>query len=366
MATRTVITGTGSHLPERVVPNAHFLDRRFLGRDGQPLKGSSADLLRQFETITDIVERRWAPEGLAASDLAADAARQAIADAKVDPESLDYILLAHNFGDVRAGTAHVEAVPALAARVKHHLGIRNPRCVALDLVFGCPGWLQGVILADALIRAGEIRRALVVGTETLSRVSDPHDRDGLLYADGAGAAVLEGRETEAPVGILAGAARSDTLEHSGILGVGPSYDPGRQGDGPFIKMEGRRIYKYAVSTVAPAIKEVLDQAGLGLEDVSKLLLHQANGKMIDAIASGLAALCGTARRADLVPKTVSWLGNSSVATLPTILDLIRRGALDGHRIEPGDCVVFGAVGAGMHVNAVVYREPWERAAAAST
>jgi 3-oxoacyl-[acyl-carrier-protein] synthase-3 len=102
---------------------------------------------------------------------------------------------------------------------------------------------------------------------------------------------------------------------------------------------------------------VLDEAGIALDDVAKVLLHQANGKMIDAIVARLAELCGTAVRPGLVPTTVSWLGNSSVATLPTLYDLVRRGTLDGHRIGSGDCVVFGAVGAGMHVNAVVYREP---------
>jgi 3-oxoacyl-[acyl-carrier-protein] synthase III len=354
---RTVITGTGSHLPERVLPNAHFADHRFHGRDGHALHGPNADLLRQFETITGIRERRWAPDDLNTSDLGADAARKALDDAAIDPESLDYIVVAHNFGDVRAGTAHVDAVPALAARVKHRLRIANPRCIAIDLLFGCPGWLQGVILADALIRAGEIRRALVVGTETLSRVADPHDRDGLLYGDGAGAVVLEGRETSEAVGILARGARSDTLDDLDMLRVGPSYDAGKTCEGPFIKMDGRRVYKYAVSTVAPAIKCVLDQAGVALDDVAKLLLHQANGKMIDAIVARLAELCGTTLRPDLVPKTVSWLGNSSVATLPTLYDLVRRGAVDGHRIGSGDCVVFGAVGAGMHANAVVYREP---------
>lgn len=357
MTIRSVIVGSGSRVPETVVPNAYFAERRFHGRDGRPLPGSNADLLRQFEAITRITERRFAAEGESASDLGTEAARLALDDARADPESLDYLFFAHNFGDVRCGTAQVDAVPALAARVKSRLKIRNPRCVALDVVFGCPGWLQGVILADALIRAGEIRRALVVGAETLSRVSDPHDRDGLLYADGAGAVVVEGRSTSDPVGILARAVRSDTLDHCGLLNVGPSFDPALAGAGPFIKMEGRRVYKYAVSTVAPALKEVLDEAGLALDDVSAILLHQANGKMIEAIVAALFDLYGAAPRPGILPMTVSTLGNSSVATLPTLLDLVRKGHIEGHHIGPGTAIVLGAVGAGMHVNAVAYREP---------
>lgn len=352
-----MIVGSGRSVPETVVPNGHFAQRRFHGRDGRQLEGASVDVLRQFEAITTIRERRWAADDQTASGLGSEAACRALDDAAIDPESLDYIVFAHNFGDVRAGTAQVDMVPALASRVKKRLQIRNPRCVALDVVFGCPGWLQGVILVDALIRLGEVRRALVVGGETLSRVSDPHDRDGLLYSDGAGAVVLEGRVTSEPIGILARAARSDTLEHCHILNVGPSYDPGLADAGPFIKMEGRRVYKYAVSTVPEAIKEVLDEAGLRLDDVAKILLHQANGKMIEAILQCLFELCGSTPRPDVMPQTVSWLGNSSVATLPTLLDLMRRGELDGHRIARGDHIVLASVGAGMHVNAVVYREP---------
>jgi 3-oxoacyl-[acyl-carrier-protein] synthase-3 len=357
MATRSVITGAGSHLPARVVPNSHFLERRFHGRDGHAVATPNADLVRQFEAITDIRERRWATDEQVTSDLGVEAARQALQDADVDPESLDYILFAHNFGDVRAGTNQVDMVPSLAARTKQRLGIRNPSCVAMDVVFGCPGWLQAVILADGLIRGGQIRRALVVGAETLSRVSDPHDRDSLLYADGAGAVVIEGRDTSEPVGILARAARSDTSEHCDLLGVGPSNDPGARCGGPYIKMEGRRVYRYAVATVAPAIKGVLDEAGLTLDDVAKVLLHQANGKMNGAILASLLELYESPPRADLMPMTISFLGNSSVATLPTLFDLVRRGALGEHRIASGDALVFGSVGAGMHVNAIAYREP---------
>jgi 3-oxoacyl-[acyl-carrier-protein] synthase-3 len=353
---RSLIIGSGSHIPERVVRNADFLGHQFHTPDGRAIQRDNSEILQQFEAITGIRERRFAADEHVASDMGADAAAQAIESAGVDPESLDYILFAHNFGDVRAGTRNSDLVPALAARVKSRLRVRNPRCIALDLVFGCPGWLQGVILADVMIRAGQIRRAMVIGADTLSRVADPHDRDSLIYADGAGAVILEGVATEERIGILSHVVRSDTLEHCGMLFMGPSHRPDVFLEAHFLKMEGRKLYKYALSTVAGAIKEALDAADVPLSQVAKVLLHQANGKMDEAMLAALHELYATTPRADVMPMTISWLGNSSVATLPTLLDLIRRGRLGSHRIASGDTLVFGSVGAGMHVNALVYRE----------
>ena len=153
---RTVITGTGSHIPARRVPNAGFLNHEFLGPDQKPIPKANQEILAQFESITGIRERRYVPDELVASDIAADAARKALQSSGTDAESLDYIIVAHNFGDVRAGSTRSDLVPALAARVKAHLGIETPRTVAYDLIFGCPGWLQGVIQADAMIRAGDV------------------------------------------------------------------------------------------------------------------------------------------------------------------------------------------------------------------
>jgi 3-oxoacyl-[acyl-carrier-protein] synthase-3 len=122
-------------------------------------------------------------------------------------------------------------------------------------------------------------------------------------------------------------------------------------------MEGRKLYKYALNNVAGAIKETLDRAGIGIGEVKKLLLHQANGKMDEAILGALYDLYGTKPPPEVMPMTISWLGNSSVATLPTLLDLITKGKLPPHEIHSGDVVVFASVGAGMHINAVVYRVP---------
>lgn len=352
----TVIVGTGSHIPSVVVPNAAFLQHEFHGPDQKPIPKSNREILEQFESITGIRVRRYAPHDLVTSDMAHDAAKSALESSGIDGETLDYIIVAHNFGDVRAGSMRSDLVPALAARVKNKLELKNPRCVAVDVVFGCPGWLQGVIWADSMIRAGDIKRAMVIGADTLSRISDPHDRDSLIYADGAGATILESRATKS--GILSHAVRSDTLEHGMMLRMGYSYKEEAFLESLFLKMEGRKLYKYALQTVAGSIKEALDCAKVDIRDINKILIHQANGKMDEAILGALYQLYDIDTPPDdVMPMTISWLGNSSVATIPTMLDLIRKGQMQGHTIESGDNIVFASVGAGMHINAVVYRQP---------
>jgi len=352
---RSIIAGTGSHIPSRVVPNDAFLNYEFRDADEKNIAKSNEEILQQFEAITGIRERRYAADDLVTSDMAYDAARQALQSSGIDGEDLDYIIVAHNFGDVRAGSTRSDLVPALAARVKAKLQIENPKVVAYDLIFGCPGWLQGVIQADYMIRTGDVRLAMIIGADTLSRISDPHDRDSLIYADGAGAVILEGREGEA--GILAHAVRSDTIEHSKMLYMGHSFNRETFLEALFLKMEGRKLYKYALNTVAGAIKETLDRAGLDIKDVKKVLLHQANGKMDEAILAALYKLYGVAPPCDVMPMTISWLGNSSVATIPTMLDLIQKGKMKEHHLHAGDIAVFASVGAGMHINAAVYRVP---------
>jgi len=358
MTIRTFIAGSGRYIPSVVVPNDHFLQNEFHGPDQQRIDKSNAEILEQFETITGIRERRYVSDDLVSSDIAFEAAEDALDSSGVDRESLDCIIVAHNFGNVRCGSHRSDLVPSLASRVKARLGIVNPRTVAMDLIFGCPGWLQGVIQADYMIRSGSVRRVMVIGAETLSRVSDPHDRDSLIYADGAGATILEGRDSALDEGILAHAVRSDTFEHSKMLLMGPSYKDSAFLEAFFLKMEGRKLYRYALNHVAGAIKEALDRAGVDFHSVSKLLIHQANLKMDEAILEALCRLCGLEKVPEgIMPMTISWLGNSSVATIPTMLDLIRKGDLEGHTLNPRDTVVFASVGAGMNINAVVYRMP---------
>ena len=355
----SVIVATGSILPDRCITNRDFLDRRLFEDYGKPLDPrNNAKAISKFQDITGIAERRYVSDEAVASDIAHEAAANALAGTEIDPETLDYLIVAHNFGDVRADNPRSDFVPTLAARVKRRLGIANPACIAYDIAFGCPGWLQAVIQADYFLRSGDAKRALVVAAETLSRVADPHDRDSMLYSDGAGAVVLEARPGRERAGILAHAVRSDALEHARLMWMGPSYDPQIEDDRLFLKMNGRRLYEYALTTLPGVVCESLEKAGLTLTDVDKVLIHQANAKMDEAILKRLFKLYGIQDIPEgIMPMTIARLGNNSVATLPTLLDRIRRGQFEGQSLASGDLVVFASVGAGMNINSLVYRCP---------
>ena len=350
----SIIIATGSYIPHTIIPNTHFLANEFYGKDGQRLERSNDTIIKKLQEITEIRERRYVTDDLNTSDIAYMAAKNALDG--IDKESLDCIIVGQNLGEVKADNIRTDIVPSIASRVKHKLRIKNPYTVAFDIPFGCPGWLQAMIVADYYIKSGDAKRILVIGAEILSRVSDPHDVDCMIYADGAGATLVEA--TDRDVGILAHVTRSDTYDNVNLLNLGKSYNPKRNDNELYIKMDGHEIYKYAVKTVPQTVKKNLDKAGIELGDVQKVLIHQANGKMDEAILKRLFKLYDIKEvPGDIMPMTISWCGNSSVATLPTLFDLMQKGRLENHRLHSGDIAVFASVGAGMNINSMVYRMP---------
>lgn len=358
MSLKTVITGSGCYIPTEVVTNRDFTLHNFYAEDHTRIETAPQEVVEKFKQITGIAERRYAPQNLNASDIGTLAAREALAHSGIDPEELDQIIVAHNFGNVLKHTIQTDACPSLASRIKHSLKIHNPRCVAYDILFGCPGWVQGVIQADAFFKAGIAKKALVIGTETLSRVLDMYDRDSMIFSDGAGACVLEYRETDENTGsgIIATSAVSHCLDEAYYIYMGKSYFPGSDSRIRYIKMQGRKVYEYAMKQVAMAMKECMEKAGVSIQQLKKVFIHQANEKMDDGIISVLYKLYGIRDVPhDVMPMSIHWLGNSSVATVPTLFDLVSKGKVDDHQLEAGDIILFASVGAGMNINAVCYR-----------
>jgi 3-oxoacyl-[acyl-carrier-protein] synthase-3 len=332
-----------------------FAENTFYGEDGVLIKTPNAEIVEKFKDITGIYERRYAEENMNTSEMASKAAELAIQDAGIDPETIDQIIVAHNFGDVLPGTIQTDTIPALASRVKHQLGIKNPNCVAYDILFGCPGWIQGVIQADSFIKSGMAKRCLVIGAETLSRVVDSHDRDSMIFSDGAGACIVE-EDTNTNSGILASSVQSHCLDEAYFLYLGKSYHPEGDEATRYIKMKGRKVYEYAIKNVPLAMKECIEKAGVDIHDVKKFFLHQANEKMDEGFIKALYKLYDIRIVPEnIMPMSIHDLGNSSVATIPTLYDLVKRGKYKEHQLHKGDIVIFASVGAGMNINAICYR-----------
>jgi 3-oxoacyl-[acyl-carrier-protein] synthase III len=351
---RSVITGSGNFIPSIIKTNSDFLEQQFFNEDGTPIPTKRDVIIDKFKKITGIEERRYAPAELNTSDMAAAAAKLAIAESNIDSESLDLIIVAHNFGDVSNGSNQTDAVPSLGNRVKNLLSIKNPTCIAFDVLFGCPGWLMALIQADAFFKSGMANKALIIGAETLSRVIDKYDRDSMLFSDGAGAIVLEYKDVNNE-GVLSAGVLSHSGEELDYLYMDDPYYSEENTETKFMKMKGRKVYEYALKHVPEAMKECFDKSGESITDLKKIFIHQANEKMDEAIVQAFYKLYDTEAPKDIMPMCIHFLGNSSVATIPTLYDLVKKGCDAGHNIYPGDLVLFASVGAGMNINAVCYR-----------
>ena len=297
------IVGTGSYLPKEVVTNADFAAR---GLD------TSDVWIRER---TGIVQRHIAEKDETSSDLALAACRNALQAAGLQAGEIDLIVVATSTPDF--------VFPSTACLLQAKLGIKGG--AAFDVQAVCSGFVYGLATADAFIRSGAHRKALVVGAEVFSRILDWKDRATcVLFGDGAGAVVLTASDRP---GIHASVLRADG-SHAGILSVAGNVSGGAIVGTPFLKMDGQAVFKFAVRVLEESARETADKAGMKLEDVDWLIPHQANVRILEATAKRL----GLPRERLVV--TVDHHGNTSAASVPLALDeYVRAGKIRaGHRV----------------------------------
>ena len=319
MIRRSILLGTGSALPVRSVSNAEL---------AETVDTSDEWIVER----TGIRNRHIAGEGETTATLGADAARAALDAAGLSPQDIDLIILATATPD--------QTFPASATLVQAALGIDD--CVAFDVAAVCSGFLYAVTVADSMIQSGAAQRAIVIGSETFSRILDWEDRTTcVLFGDGAGAIVLGAEESaDGKRGILSSKLHADG-RHNQLLYVdgGPSTT---QTVGK-LRMKGQEVFRHAVVNLASVLTEVMESAGLQTADIDWLIPHQANARILDATARKLKL------SPDKVVMTVDRHANTSAASVPLALDLAMR---DG-RIQPGDLLVLEAMGGGFTWGACV-------------
>lgn len=319
---RTRIIGTGSYLPRRVVSNHEV---------GAAAGVDAADVHR----LTGISERRWAAANQASSDLAAEAGRQALATAGLAADDVEGILVSTTSPD--------STFPSTACHVQRMLACRN--VLAFDVSASCSGFLYGLSMADAMIRSGQLKTCLVMAAEVKSRTLDPRDADTtLLFGDGAGAVVVraESESSHPSQGLLGIRLHADGSGHDYIrIPAGGSRTPTTQDtvktNDHTLRMRGAPLFRLAVRRVEEAVRDVMKEFGIDLQDVAQVVLHQANGRILAQVAKRLKI------PADRICSVIEHYGNTSSASLPIALDhAVRTGT-----IKPNDLVVLGSFGGGL-------------------
>jgi 3-oxoacyl-[acyl-carrier-protein] synthase-3 len=320
---RSVVLGCGSYLPSRVLTNTEL---------AQTVNTSDDWIVQR----TGIHERRIAADGEKTSDMGLQAARAALAHAKVDAQAIDLIVLATSTPD--------QTFPATAVTVQAGLGIHHG--AAFDIQAVCSGFVYALATADGLLRSGAFKRALVIGSETFSRIIDWKDRTTcVLFGDGAGAVVLEAQEqsgTSDDRGILVSYLRSDGRYRDKLYVDGGPSSTQTVGQ---LRMDGREVFRYAVGAISGAVESALKESGLKAEDIDWFVPHQANKRIIDGAAHKLGIT------SDKVVITLDRHGNTSAASIPLAL----ADAVADRRIKRGDLVMLEAMGGGFTWGATLIR-----------
>ncbi|MGB3469928.1 MAG: beta-ketoacyl-ACP synthase III [Erythrobacter sp.] len=322
------ILGTGSALPARVVTNAELATQ---------IDTSDEWIVER----TGIRQRHIAADGETTATLATQAAKEALADAGCEASDIDLIVLATATPD--------NTFPATATKVQHALGCNGG--IAFDVAAVCSGFLYALATADSLLRTGSARRALVIGAETFSRILDWEDRTTcVLFGDGAGAVVLEAQDavetganaTGPLAGIIATKLHADGAQHDLLYVDGGPSTTQTVGH---LRMKGREVFRHAVVNLSSVLREVIEDAGISIEDIDWVVPHQANARILDATARKLGI------SSDKVIVTVDRHANTSAASVPLALDTARK---DG-RIKSGDMVMLEAMGGGFTWGASLIR-----------
>ncbi|WP_293844318.1 beta-ketoacyl-ACP synthase III [Sphingopyxis sp.] len=320
MTLRAILAGTGSALPRNRVSNAELAER---------VDTSDEWIVER----TGIRFRHIAEPDETTATLGAAAAQQALAAAGLEPSDIGLIILATATPD--------NTFPASATKVQALLGA--PDCIAFDVAAVCSGFLYAVSVADAMLRTGAAKHALVIGSETFSRILDWEDRTTcVLFGDGAGAVVLSAKDVDDDQGILATRLHAEG-KYSGMLYV--DGGPSTTGTVGHVRMQGREVFRHAVTNLASVLGEVMADVGLSPDQIDWVVPHQANKRIIDATAKKLGL------PSERVVLTVDQHANTSAASVPLALDLAVR---DG-RIKRGDLVVLEAMGGGFTWGAAVLR-----------
>ena len=323
MTLRSVVLGCGSYLPRQILTNAELASR---------IDTSDEWIVQR----TGIKQRHIAAEGEFTSHLAINAARAALEHANVDAQSIDLIVLATSTPD--------NTFPATAVAVQNGLGIHHG--AAFDLQAVCSGFVFALATADNFLRGGAYKRALVIGSETFSRILDWNDRGTcVLFGDGAGAVVLEAQQQPGAAsdrGILTAHLRSDGQHKSKLYVDGGPSSTQTVG---YLRMEGREVFKHAVGMITDVIVDALNATGLSVEDINWFIPHQANKRIIDASAHKLHIA------PQKVVLTVDRHGNTSAASIPLALD----AAVKDGRVKKGDLVLLEAMGGGFTWGSVLLR-----------
>jgi 3-oxoacyl-[acyl-carrier-protein] synthase III len=320
---RSVVLGCGSYLPQRVLTNQEL---------AKTVDTSDEWIVQR----TGIRERHVAAPGEHTSDLALAAARAALADARIDPQTIDLIVLATSTPD--------NTFPATAVSVQAGLGLTHG--AAFDLQAVCSGFVYALATVDGMLRMGSFKRALVIGAETFSRILDWSDRGTcVLFGDGAGALVLEGQPqpgTREDRGILTSHLRSDGRHKMKLYVDGGPSSTGTVGH---LRMEGREVFRHAVAMITDVIEDAFKATGYGAGDIDWFVPHQANRRIID----------GSAHKLGIDPAkvvaTVDRHGNTSAASIPLALSV----AVGDGRIRPGNLVLLEAMGGGFTWGSVMLR-----------